>query len=113
MAIVRFYLKICWIDAVLLKPSRQPPHVRRRKQPVARYPDKGNFCLHPADDDIRRVKAKVSLVGISSDWLFPASDVRRLSRRFQQHGVDPAYFEIESDDGHDAFLSDVEEMSRI
>ena len=65
------------------------------------------------DDEIRRVTAKVSLVGISSDWLFPASDVRRLSRRFQQNGVDAAYFEIDSDDGHDAFLSDIAEMSRV
>ena len=66
-----------------------------------------------ADDDIRRVTAKVSLVGISSDWLFPASDVRRLSRRFKQNGVNAAYFEIESDDGHDAFLSDISETSRV
>ena len=65
------------------------------------------------DEDIRRVTAKVSLVGISSDWLFPASDVRRLSRRFQQNGVDAAYFEIDSDHGHDAFLSDIAETSRV
>lgn len=65
------------------------------------------------DDDIGRVAAKVSLVGISTDWLFPAADVRRLTRRFQQNGVEAAYFEIESDDGHDAFLSDPAEMSRV
>lgn len=65
------------------------------------------------DEDLRRVTAKVSLVGISSDWLFPASDVRRLSRRFQQNGVDAEYFEIDSEDGHDAFLSDIAETSRV
>lgn len=65
------------------------------------------------DEDIRRIVSKVSLVGISSDWLFPATDVRRLTRRFQQHGVEASYFEIESEDGHDAFLSDIPEMSRV
>ncbi len=65
------------------------------------------------DEDINSIDAKVALVGISSDWLFPATDVRRLTRRFQQNGVDAAYFEIESDDGHDAFLSDPAEMSRV
>ena len=66
-----------------------------------------------SDDDICRVTARVSLVGISSDWLFPASDVRRLARRFHQNGVAAEYFEIESDDGHDAFLSDIAETSRV
>ncbi|MEP6944335.1 MAG: alpha/beta fold hydrolase [Acidobacteriota bacterium] len=65
------------------------------------------------DDDIRRISAKVSLVGISSDWLFPASDVRILKERLASYGVDAEYHEIISDDGHDAFLSDVEETSSV
>ncbi len=65
------------------------------------------------DADIRRICAKVSLVGISSDWLFPAADVRALKDRFVRHGVDASYHEIESEDGHDAFLSDTVETSRV
>ena len=65
------------------------------------------------DADIRRIKAKVSLVGISSDWLFPANDVRELTQRFVHNGVNAAYFEIDSEDGHDAFLSDTAETSRV
>lgn len=65
------------------------------------------------DEDIRRIKSRVSLVGISSDWLFPATDVRELKNRFARHGVDVDYHEIESNDGHDAFLSDVAETSLI
>jgi len=63
--------------------------------------------------EIRRIRSKVSLVGISSDWLFPAADVRALKNRFVQLGVDADYHEIESEDGHDAFLSDTAEMSRV
>jgi len=64
-------------------------------------------------EDVRRISAKVSLVGISSDWLFPASDVRALTNRLVRHGVDAKYYEIVSDDGHDAFLSDADETSRV
>jgi homoserine O-acetyltransferase len=65
------------------------------------------------DEQIQNFSAKVSLVGISSDWLFPASDVRNLAKRFKRNGVETEYFEIISDDGHDAFLSDVAETSRV
>jgi len=66
-----------------------------------------------SDVEIRQIKANISVVGISSDWLFPAADVRRLRNRFVRLGVNAKYFEIESDDGHDAFLSDILEMSRV
>jgi len=65
------------------------------------------------DTEIRKIRANVSLVGISSDWLFPASDVKSLRDRLVLLGVNAKYHQIESDDGHDAFLSDVAEMSRV
>jgi homoserine O-acetyltransferase/O-succinyltransferase len=65
------------------------------------------------DAEIVRISAKVSLVGISSDWLFPASDVKELADQFKRNGVWIEYFEIDSDDGHDAFLSDIAETSRV
>lgn len=65
------------------------------------------------DEQIQQISAKVSLVGISSDWLFPADDVRNLAKRFKRNGVKTEYFEIVSEDGHDAFLSDVAETSRV
>jgi homoserine O-acetyltransferase/O-succinyltransferase len=65
------------------------------------------------DEQIRQITAKVSLVGISSDWLFPSRDVRDLAERFNRNNVKTDYFEIVSDDGHDAFLSDVAETSRV
>ncbi|MBX7170818.1 MAG: homoserine O-acetyltransferase [Pyrinomonadaceae bacterium] len=65
------------------------------------------------DEQIQQISTKVSLVGISSDWLFPADDVRNLAKRFKRNGVETEYFEIVSDDGHDAFLSDIKETSRV
>lgn len=64
-------------------------------------------------DDLKRIRSKVSLVGISSDWLFPAADVRALKDRLVRAGADALYHEIRSEDGHDAFLSDIAETSRV
>jgi homoserine O-acetyltransferase/O-succinyltransferase len=54
-----------------------------------------------------RIQARMLLVGISSDWLFPAPDVRDLANRIGQAGVDVRYSELESSHGHDGFLADV------
>ena len=51
---------------------------------------------------------KVHFTGISSDWLFPAADVRRACERFAKAGVDACYCEIASAHGHDAFLAEPE-----
>ena len=59
-----------------------------------------------SDAEIGQITCLVSLVGISSDWLFPASDVRNLTEKMRQLGVNADYSEIVSADGHDAFLSD-------
>ena len=55
---------------------------------------------------LRRISARVLLVGISSDWLFPASDMEALVARMQASGVDASYGELASPHGHDAFLAD-------
>lgn len=65
------------------------------------------------DEQIRQIKAEMHLVGISSDWLFPSKDVKDLSRRFKRNGVKAKFTELVSNDGHDAFLSDIEKMSEI
>ena len=65
------------------------------------------------DEEIKQIKAEISLVGISSDWLFPAKDVQKLNEKLKSNGVNSKYLELESNDGHDAFLSDTEKMNEI
>ena len=65
------------------------------------------------DDEIKQIKAEVSLVGISSDWLFPAKDIKKYSEKLRLLGINSKYIEMKSDDGHDAFLSDTEKMNEI
>jgi homoserine O-acetyltransferase/O-succinyltransferase len=63
------------------------------------------------EDALRRVRARTLLVGISSDWLFPASDVEALAQRARDVGVAAEYVHLESSHGHDAFLAEAERLS--
>ena len=53
-----------------------------------------------------RIEAEVLFVGISSDWLFPAAEVREAARKARGAGAEACYKEIDSLSGHDAFLKD-------
>lgn len=55
---------------------------------------------------LRRIRARVLVVGISSDWLFPADDVRALAGRIQDADAVCNYIELHSNHGHDAFLAE-------
>ena len=65
------------------------------------------------DAAFRRIRARVLLIGISSDWLFPAADVRALAERMQAAGVSCEYAELVSDHGHDGFLADPDGLSAL
>ncbi len=58
------------------------------------------------EEALGRIEARVLLVGISSDWLFPAEDVARLAEQMAEASVDCRYAELQSAHGHDAFLAD-------
>lgn len=62
---------------------------------------------------LQRIRAAVLLVGITSDWLFPASDVRALAERMLKANVRASYAELLSSHGHDGFLADTELLEPI
>lgn len=62
---------------------------------------------------LKRIKAHVSLIGISSDWLFPPEDVRGLADRMEAAGVECDYTEFESAHGHDGFLAEVDAIAGV
>jgi homoserine O-acetyltransferase len=57
-----------------------------------------------------RVGAKILLFGISSDVLFPDSDVRAFAEELREAGVDCSYESIESSHGHDSFLAEPDKL---
>jgi homoserine O-acetyltransferase len=60
-----------------------------------------------------RIRARVLMVGISSDWLFPAEDVQALCARMREAGVDAEYAEIQSSHGHDGFLAEPDKLAPL
>jgi len=59
---------------------------------------------------LQRIRARVLLVGISSDWLFPPDDVRALAERIRNASAVCNYIELHSNHGHDAFLAEAENV---
>ena len=66
-----------------------------------------------ADAWLGRVCSPIALVGISSDWLFTPSEIRALGDHLAWLGRDVSYAEIDSPNGHDAFLKDWNELNPI
>jgi homoserine O-acetyltransferase len=60
-----------------------------------------------------RIRAKLSFVGISTDWLFPADTVRAFAEAVQAAGVRADYREMISAHGHDAFLAEQADLVRL
>jgi homoserine O-acetyltransferase len=60
-----------------------------------------------------RIEAAVTLVGISSDWLFPPGDIRAMAEQISAAGVRCEYRELHSSHGHDAFLAEPGTLLRL
>jgi homoserine O-acetyltransferase len=59
------------------------------------------------------IRARLSFVGISSDWLFPPQAVRDFAYTIRAAGVPADYREMTSAHGHDAFLAEQAELVRL
>jgi homoserine O-acetyltransferase/O-succinyltransferase len=60
-----------------------------------------------------RITAEVLAVGIDTDWLFPAADVRALANGIRAAGGRAHYVEIASPEGHDAFLKEWDRLDAV
>jgi homoserine O-acetyltransferase len=61
----------------------------------------------------RSIQARLTFVGIASDWLFPPESVRRLAESVRAAGVEASYLEMPSGHGHDAFLAEQAGLARL
>jgi homoserine O-acetyltransferase len=66
-----------------------------------------------AAEAFSRIRARISFVGISSDWLFPPGQVREFAEAIRESGVEADYRQMTSDHGHDAFLAEQVELVRL
>jgi homoserine O-acetyltransferase len=69
--------------------------------------DRGSY-----EDGMRLIEAPTLMIGIRSDILFPAYQVREVADVLQRVGRDGRYVELDSPNGHDAFLNDVVVMGQ-
>jgi homoserine O-acetyltransferase len=60
-----------------------------------------------------RIRGKIGLVGIASDWLFPPKDVHAMAAAMQHAGADCEYREQATTHGHDAFLAEWPALERL
>jgi homoserine O-acetyltransferase len=59
------------------------------------------------------IRARLSFIGISSDWLFPPETVRHFAHAIRSAGAQADYREMISAHGHDAFLAEQTELVRL
>jgi homoserine O-acetyltransferase len=64
-------------------------------------------------ETFRGIDAKVLVIAFESDWLYPAYQTRDIIKACKLAGLDSTYCEIESSYGHDAFLLETEEETRL
>ena len=62
------------------------------------------------DAALSKIRARMLLVGISSDILYPPEPLRELDAHLKRLNVDSTFWRFESNYGHDAFLVEQEKM---
>jgi homoserine O-acetyltransferase len=53
------------------------------------------------------------VISFTSDWLFPPYQSKEIVTALRRSSKDVSYAEITSDYGHDAFLLEIESLSRL
>ena len=83
---------------------------------ITRATDYFDLTAHAGGDldkALENVKADFLVVSFSSDWLFPPSDSHELVRALLRNRKKVSYSDVQSSYGHDAFLLEVETLSRM
>jgi len=66
--------------------------------------------LHQA---FKGVKTRFLVIAFSSDWLYPPHQSKEIVKALKMNGIDVTYCEIGSDYGHDAFLLEFKEETKL
>lgn len=62
---------------------------------------------------LEQIEARVCVIGIDTDILYPTYQQKELVSRLQAVGVDATYHELSSPWGHDSFLIDLEPLGEL
>ncbi len=61
----------------------------------------------------RGVKTRFLVISFSSDWLYPTYQAKEIVRALKANGIYAVFCEVQSDYGHDAFLLESEQQTRL
>src|ERR1041384_326171 len=62
---------------------------------------------------LERARARFLVISFSSDWLYPSYQSQEMVRALRSRNRDVAYVELQSNYGHDSFLVDVAEQTKL
>jgi homoserine O-acetyltransferase len=68
---------------------------------------------HSLGNVFKGLTAKVFVIAFKSDWLYPAYQSQEIVKACKLAGVDASYCELSSTYGHDAFLLEIEQETRL
>ncbi|HLN45269.1 MAG TPA: homoserine O-acetyltransferase, partial [Candidatus Sulfotelmatobacter sp.] len=68
---------------------------------------------HSLDKVFRNLKAKVLVLAFKSDWLYPLHQSQEIAKACKLCGVDASYCELNGNYGHDSFLLEIDEQSKL
>lgn len=68
---------------------------------------------HSLRESLKLVTAKFLIIAFTSDWLFPAYQNKQIANALRNNGIDVTYVELKSAYGHDAFLLEYEEQTKL
>ena len=60
-----------------------------------------------------QAQGRFLVISFSSDWLFTTTQSREIVRALRMNGIDVSFVEIDSSYGHDAFLLEADEITRL
>ena len=61
----------------------------------------------------RNTPVRFGVVSFTSDWMFPTSESRDLVKALNAVGANVGFVEVETDQGHDSFLMEIEAYHRV
>ncbi len=64
-------------------------------------------------DAFAPIKARMLIVALSTDWLFPANQAHDVAKALLEAGKNVTYCKLNVPSGHDAFLVDVDHLSEL
>jgi homoserine O-acetyltransferase len=64
-------------------------------------------------DAFRGTQIRFGVVSFTSDWMFPTPESRELVKALNAVGANVSFVEIETDQGHDSFLLEIEAYHRV